>query len=73
MVYKRITSNIMFIKILFILIIFSILHLTITPRILLSRLNLIALIWSIIILIYNSIFLILYNKEINFQIFINYK
>lgn len=71
--YKRITSNIMFIKILVILIILSILHLTITPRILLSRLNLIALIWSIIILIYNSVFLVLYNKEINFQIYINYK
>lgn len=71
--YKRITSNIMFIKILVILIVLSILHLTITPRILLSRLNLIALIWSIIILIYNSVFLVLYNKEINFQIYINYK
>lgn len=71
--YKRITSNIMFIKILVILIVLSILHLTITPRILLPRLNLIALIWSIIILIYNSVFLVLYNKEINFQIYINYK
>lgn len=54
------------------LIIISIIHIISTPRNSINKLNSISLSWSLIILIYNSIFLIVYSKNFNFQIYNDY-
>lgn len=59
----------MYIKVLLFLIFIAIVHLFISPRSNNQKLNIIALIWSIIILILNSGILLLYNRSNNFQIF----
>nr|YP_010036185.1 NADH dehydrogenase subunit 4 [Blackfordia virginica]QQW46714.1 NADH dehydrogenase subunit 4 [Blackfordia virginica] len=59
----------MYIKVLLFLIFIAIVHLFISSRSNNQKLNIIALIWSIIILILNSGILLLYNRSNNFQIF----
>lgn len=67
--YKRITSYIMYLKLLIILSILPIIHLIITSRVSFNKLNIISLFWSIIILLYNNLFLLVYNKLHNFQLY----
>lgn len=61
----------MYIKILFFLSLLPIIHLLGISRVNKYKLNTVALIWSLIIISYNSIFIIVYNKSNNFQIFSN--
>lgn len=70
--YKRTPSYFMYIEIMFILCLLSIVSLIFIPRLSFNRLNIISLIWSLIILLFNSLFLILYSKENNFQIYESY-
>lgn len=72
MMYKRSSTIIVFIKILLFIIILSVIHLLLAPRNLVTKLNSIALGWSLIILIYNALFLLFYNKSLNFQIYNSY-
>ena len=62
----------MYLEILIILCFLAIINLLLTSRLSLNDLNLISLMWSLIILIFNSLFLIIYNKNQNFQIYENY-
>nr|WKK50057.1 NADH dehydrogenase subunit 4 [Eirene ceylonensis] len=62
----------MYIEIMFVLCLLSILNLLFIPRLSFNRLNIISLIWSLIILLFNSLFLILYSKGNNFQIYESY-
>lgn len=59
----------MYIKYLLILSLLPIIHLLFTNRINHNKLNSISLIWSLNILIFNSLFLLTYNKLNNFQIY----
>lgn len=72
MIYKRITSYIMYITILTLLIITAIIHIITLSRNSTTKINSISLFWSLLILIVNSVFILTYNKEINFQIYDNY-
>lgn len=62
----------MYLEIMIILCIITIIIISFIPRISFNLLNSIGLIMSLIILIFNSIFILLYNKITNFQIFENY-
>lgn len=62
----------MYIKFLIILAIIPIIHLLVINRFNNSKLNSIALFWSLILILYNNLFLIIYNKFNNFQIFSSY-
>nr|WOE90998.1 NADH dehydrogenase subunit 4 [Zygocanna sp. MKL-2023] len=59
----------MYIKILIYLCILPIIHLFWVSRVNNNKLNFTGLFWSLLILFYNSIFLLTYNKNYNFQIF----
>ena len=62
----------MYIEILILLTALSISHISITQRDSISSLNKIGLSWSVIILIFNSLFILLYSKQYNFQMFNSY-
>lgn len=62
----------MFIEILLLLTLLPILHLIFSNRSSSIKLNNIALSWSLLILLYNSFFILFYNKNHNFQIYQNY-
>lgn len=72
MVNRRITSYFMYIKILLILIIIPLTHLILSSRVSNARLNNIAISWSLIILICNSFFLLVFNKCDSFQCYQNF-
>ena len=72
MMLQRITAYIMYITGLLIITITSIINLMIIPRSYHNYLNKVALLWSVIILIFNSLFVIIYSKNYNFQIFDHY-
>nr|AMK01491.1 NADH dehydrogenase subunit 4 [Mitrocomella polydiademata] len=57
----------MYLKVLLIISILPIIHLIISSRVSLNKLNNISLFWSLIILFYNSLFLLVFNKLTNFQ------
>lgn len=59
----------MYIKILLALCLLPIIHLTWVSRNNNHELNFTALLWSLIILVYNSIFLLAFNRNYNFQFF----
>lgn len=61
----------MYLEIMIFICIISILVICSIPRVHLSRLNAISLLLSLILLIYNSVFILTYNKFVNFQIFDN--
>lgn len=61
----------MYIKYLIILCFIPIIHLLFTSRLNNNKLNIIALFWSVIIIVYNSGFLLVYNKVNNFQLYEN--
>lgn len=61
----------MHLEIMIFICIISILVICSIPRVHLSRLNAISLLLSLILLIYNSVFILTYNKFVNFQIFDN--
>ena len=58
----------MYLKGLIFFCIFSLIHLILLGRFS-RKLNSVALFWSILILIYNNIFLLLFNKTQNFQVY----
>lgn len=62
----------MYIKLLLVLALLPILHLIFTSRLSLGKLNNIGLFWSLVILTYNSLFLLVYNKTFSFQIYQNF-
>lgn len=62
----------MYIEILILLTVLSIFHISVTQRNSINSLNEIGLSWSIIILIFNSLFILLYSKQYNFQMFNSY-
>lgn len=62
----------MYIEILILLTVLSIFHISVTQRNSINSLNKIGLSWSIIILIFNSLFILLYSKQYNFQMFNSY-
>jgi proton-translocating NADH-quinone oxidoreductase chain M len=62
----------MYIEILFVVSLLAIINLMIIPRVSHDLLNKTGLMWSIIILILNSLFLIVYSKNQNFQVFNDY-
>ncbi len=70
--FERITSYLMYIEVLFLITFLSIINITFISRSSNNNLNKTALFWSIIILILNSFFIIIYSKNTNFQIFNNY-
>jgi len=72
MINKRITTYIMYITLIILSIILSIIHIIFIPRNSSNKLNSISLLWSLIILILNSILILIYNKGINFQVYDNY-
>lgn len=61
----------MYLEIMIFICIISILVICSIPRVHLSRLNAISLLLSLALLIYNSVFILTYNKFVNFQIFDN--
>ena len=62
----------MYIEILFILTILTIFNLLFLSRESSKSLNKISLLWSIVLLIYNGFFIIIYSKNNNFQVFNDY-
>ena len=62
----------MYIEILILITIISIINILLTPRNSINKLNFLSLFWSILILIYNSLFLLIFNKNINFQSYNKY-
>jgi len=62
----------MYITLIILSIILSIIHIIFIPRNSSNKLNSISLLWSLIILILNSILILIYNKGINFQVYDNY-
>jgi len=67
--YQRITTPIMYLNIMIFFCLVSIFIVALIPRVSSYYINVTGLLLSLILLVYNSIFIIIYNKAVNFQIF----
>lgn len=62
----------MYIEVLILLSVLAIFHIIFTPRFSVNQLNQISLIWSIIILTTNSVYILSFNQQENFQMMLEY-